>query len=208
MNRLSEIVRRQSLFFLLCCCWWLAAGGLVLRFSRDQLFFAVNGYHNHFLDRVMPLTTYMGNGWAFVLLLLLILAFRKYRLFLKGALIFGFSSLLAQLLKHLCHAPRPLAYYHGHDNLLHMVTGVRVYSWFSFPSGHTTTAFALFCFLALQIRQKGWAVLFFMLALVTAWSRIYLAEHFFADVYAGSLAGVFSTLVVTLFTTRYIPDKL
>jgi membrane-associated phospholipid phosphatase len=71
----------------------------------------------------------------------------------------------------------------------------------SFPSGHTTGAFCLFCFLAILLppRYKPLGLVCFLVALAVGWSRMYLAAHFFLDVYVGSiLATVFVVCVVAL----------
>ena len=58
----------------------------------------------------------------------------------------------------------------------------------SFPSGHTTAAFAFFCALSILARKHPLLQsLFFLLAAGVAYSRMYLSQHFLADVLAGSL---------------------
>lgn len=62
----------------------------------------------------------------------------------------------------------------------------------SFPSGHTTTAFALASSLATYYKDK-WEVgiILYSLAGITAWSRIHDNQHWFSDVVAGALLGYF-----------------
>ena len=68
----------------------------------------------------------------------------------------------------------------------------------SFPSGHTSAAFTLFCLVAILLPRpyRYWGVVFFILALLIGYSRIYLAAHFFLDVYVGSIIGTIFTLIV------------
>jgi membrane-associated phospholipid phosphatase len=75
----------------------------------------------------------------------------------------------------------------------------------SFPSGHTCTAFCLFCFLAfiLTPRYKWLGLVFFILAMAVGYSRIYLAAHFFLDVYVGSIIGVIFTILVVAIMRQY-----
>jgi membrane-associated phospholipid phosphatase len=54
----------------------------------------------------------------------------------------------------------------------------------------------MFCFLALISRRKAMGALYITLALTAAWSRIYLAQHFFIDVYVGSIIGTCSSLLL------------
>ena len=183
------------------------AGLLVIHYSGEHLFFDLNGHWNRFLDGVMPITTWMGNGWAFVALLLVLLALKRFRVFFTGAAVFAISSLICLGLKYLFHQPRPLVYFSGRENLVHYVPGVYIFHYLSFPSGHTTTAFASFCFLTLVVRQKKFGILFFLLAMATAWSRVYLGEHFFGDIYAGSLLGTVSAIGIWWAADKFFPAR-
>ncbi len=67
----------------------------------------------------------------------------------------------------------------------------------SFPSGHTAAVFSLMLCLTLIFNKKTWlSPIFFVLAVLTAYSRVYLSQHFAEDVLAGSLVGVAMTLFV------------
>ena len=61
----------------------------------------------------------------------------------------------------------------------------------SFPSGHTMGAFGFFLILNHFMPANKWYISlpFFLLACACAYSRIYLGQHFFSDVVAGSLIG-------------------
>ncbi|MFM7587462.1 MAG: phosphatase PAP2 family protein, partial [Bacteroidota bacterium] len=70
----------------------------------------------------------------------------------------------------------------------------------SFPSGHTAAAFAIASLLCLIDPPKPLAqystgarqLLLLTLAFAVGYTRVYLSQHFFADVLAGSFLGVFS----------------
>lgn len=87
---------------------------------------------------------------------------------------------------------RPSVFFEGKTHL-NFVQGVQIYRYNSFPSGHTASAFALFFMFSIFVKDKRWAPVFFTLALLVGISRIYLLEHFFQDVYIGSLVGVCTT---------------
>ena len=55
------------------------------------------------------------------------------------------SALTTQIIKHIVVAPRPLTWFGEHfpDIQLPLAEGVRMNFWYSFPSGHTTSFFAL-----------------------------------------------------------------
>lgn len=82
---------------------------------------------------------------------------------------------------------------------LNLVDGVDVNIHHSFPSGHTTAAFSLFFCLSFFSGNNYAKITWFLSALLIAFSRVYLSEHFFEDITAGSFIGVvFSFLVCSI----------
>lgn len=65
-------------------------------------------------------------------------------------------------------------------------------SYWSFPSGHTTTAFAVAACLALLLPRARW--LWFTIALVAGFGRVVTGSHFPGDVVAGAWLGTVGTL--------------
>jgi membrane-associated PAP2 superfamily phosphatase len=57
----------------------------------------------------------------------------------------------------------------------------------SFPSGHATTVFAIACLCSLIVTNKKWQPVFLVLAIFSALSRLYLGQHFFADITSGRI---------------------
>ena len=109
-----------------------------------------------------------------------------------------FTAALVFPIKQWVSAPRPSLFFHTNfpDVILHQVDGVTLHQMFSFPSGHTATVFSLMLALTLIFHKKTWlSFVFFMLAFITAYSRIYLSQHFAEDVLFGSFIGVSMTLV-------------
>ncbi|HTN47243.1 MAG TPA: phosphatase PAP2 family protein [Flavipsychrobacter sp.] len=192
-------------FFLVPFFLWLAGGAVFqLYLTKQELFLLVNSRHNDVLDTVMKWVTHMGEGGFIIPVALLLLLRKQFRnlVFLGAALFANIGAFLfSQGLKSYFNYPRPLLYF-KEATLIHMLPEWDRYFHRSFPSGHSTGAFAIFCFLSLLLKpgHKGWGVVFFVLALSVAYSRIYLAAHFFADVYMGSIIGaLFSILAVTVF---------
>ena len=66
----------------------------------------------------------------------------------------------------------------------------------SFPSGHATSAFAVFTCLVLLSNNQFLKFVFFVLALTSAFSRTYLSQHWLVDITFGSIIG---TVTATLF---------
>jgi len=69
----------------------------------------------------------------------------------------------------------------------------------SFPSGHTITAFAFFLALAFFTKRPAIHFLYFLLAVLVGYSRVYLSQHFAIDVLAGSFVGVSVTILCKFY---------
>lgn len=75
------------------------------------------------------------------------------------------------------------------------------YSYQSFPSGHSTTAFALAAVVALLWPRAFWPAMLFAAAIAV--SRVIVGEHYPTDITAGALLGVFGAYAVRqLFVSR------
>jgi len=154
-------------------------------------------YHSAFVDGLMRLLTCFGDG-IFMVITGVFLLFRRIRFGLVILSSFLVSSLLVQLLKRFIFADcqRPVAWFHEMGIEIYRIGGVEYHSAFSFPSGHTTTAFALFFGLAFLVNNYRLKILFLILAVITGFSRIYLSQHFLGDALAGSIIGIFTVLVM------------
>lgn len=64
---------------------------------------------------------------------------------------------------------------------------------YSFPSGHTLCAFMCATIIAAHIFWVG--VILFVVAVLVAFSRMYLYVHYPSDVFVGALMGVFIALI-------------
>jgi membrane-associated phospholipid phosphatase len=101
--------------------------------------------------------------------------------------------------KYYIKEDRPKLFFEKLKQPLHEIQGVSMHSINSFPSGHTASAFALFLCLCF-ITQRDWLkFLFFIMAFVTGFSRIYLSQHFALDVLVGSLIGIVVTYTYAVF---------
>jgi len=203
MKTLITLLGKNASFFLPFFLWIVAGAVLQSYFTHEELFLSINHAHAPWADIIMTGITYMGDGISFAVMLALTLVLRKYRLFLTAATVLIVTTLIVQIAKHYYNEPRPALYFADAKGLVHTVKWITIHGSCSFPSGHTTTAFAMFTFLSLICRNKFCGFAFLSLALLAAYSRIYLAQHFFVDVYAGSIIGTTSSLVVyTLFYQR------
>lgn len=109
------------------------------------------------------------------------------------------SGLLSTLLKRLIGRARPrLADVMG---ALHFDPATAKSALASFPSGHTTTAFAVAIFLS--VVWSRWRVLFVLLAVMVALSRLIVGAHHLSDVLGGAWLGASFSWLFLLFCSRY-----
>ena len=157
------------------------------RFDETILLF-IHGYTPGWLDGPLRLVTALGYYWV-VLPLLVVAVYAFYRKGRKiSAALLAVSTLggmvLTTTLKSLFQRSRPELFDSGYEA-----------SFYSFPSGHATTAAGFYGTLALLVawRLTGfrrWAVAAAGVALVLliGFSRLYLGVHYPTDVIAGFLA--------------------
>jgi membrane-associated phospholipid phosphatase len=121
-------------------------------------------------------------------------------------LVLTISGGTAQLLKRFVFsdALRPSAFMVDSD--LHFVEGVQLHAHHSFPSGHTTAAFAFFGFAALFLSRRNplLQVTFAVSAALVGYSRMYLSQHFLEDVVVGMAIGTIIFILLSLFFKRQL----
>ncbi|HRG52830.1 MAG TPA: phosphatase PAP2 family protein [Bacteroidia bacterium] len=187
---MKDIFKSNRSFLLPYVCFLCGGLALIIANTKASTHLEFNSFHSSFFDTFFRYVTNLGNGYMVVLavIILLTVSFRT-------TLIVGLSSIVSggitQLLKHTLFADivRPKKFFEGvHD--LYLVPGVDNHLYNSFPSGHSTCAFSLYFTLALLVKDKFLKFALFLVALLAGYSRIYLSQHFFEDVYVGSFIGV------------------
>lgn len=195
MKAIVSLCRKNPYFFLLFLVWLVAGGLLILIFGKETLFLTINQAHTPLLDIAFSGLTYLGDASPFILLLIIFLIRRNFKCFIPGVAVLLLMTSIVQIVKHQYQSLRPTAYF-NYSPIVHTVSWVSVHGHLSFPSGHSASAFSLYCFIALLLPNKKWGILCFFVALLTGYSRIYLAQHFFEDVYVGSIIGTLTCLFV------------
>ena len=76
----------------------------------------------------------------------------------------------------------------------------------SFPSGHTTAAFALATSLSHEIRSPWASAALYTFATGTAWSRLNDQRHWFSDVLAGATIGFTTATIVHRHPPRLLAE--
>lgn len=170
--------------------------GVILSASvpKTELHLMMNGNHTGFGDTFFKIITLLGDGWFAIGLTGVCLLYRlRYSFMLL--LSYGISGILIQILKRTAFngTLRPASYLDQMPGL-ELVDGVHLHQYLSFPSGHTTAAFAVLLLAGMILKSRSAVMAGLILACFVALSRVYLSQHFLVDVLAGSVIGTFSAL--------------
>ncbi len=144
-----------------------------------------NIFGSKFLDAVMPIITMLGDGGIFwIALAVIFICFKRTR---KMGLTMGLSLALGFLfgnilLKNIIARVRPYDVNTGFQLLIEKLHD------FSFPSGHTLASFEAATSIFLHNKKIGIPAL--VLAVLIAFSRLYLYVHYPTDVLASIILGV------------------
>ncbi len=205
---MAGLIRRFRMGFLLYGIVFGFAGILILAIPKPELHLLMNRGHTSFQDFFFQTITWLGDGW-FALVLSVIFLFVRFRYFFMLILSFSISGLLAQFIKHLVFpgAMRPAEFMELMPGL-QTVPGVDLFHSFSFPSGHTTTAFAILLLLGFILKNRPLFFFTMILSWCVAFSRVYLSQHFLIDVLAGSLLGTLSALFFYWYFQTLKPEWL
>lgn len=199
-----EVPLSHTIPFLASWVVFLMLGIIIYSgFEHGSFFLWINDHHSAFFDAYFVFFSRIGDGEYFGYLLIL-LGLWKLKYLITGATGFLAGGAVVHILKRVFDLPRPTAYYYGVE--LNLVEGVKTYTQHSFPSGHSASGFAIFLFLSIICKSRILSFIFFFLALMVGFSRIYLAQHFFADVYVGAIIGVVFMLWIYVVWER--SDKI
>ena len=160
-----------------------------------------------FLDKIMPMVTVLGDGGLFwIVTALLLLLFRKTR---RTGLSVAFALLMGLLLCNIIMKPafgriRPYDYQLEHFGLTIPLLVERSHD-FSFPSGHTIASFEAATALLLCNKKLGIPSL--VLAVLIAFSRLYLYVHYPTDVLTSVVLGIGLGALGTYFAKKLPKGK-
>lgn len=165
-----------------------------------QLFHFLNGLRAPFWDIIMFWVS-EKIFWIPFYLLLLFFIYRKFGwkmvifiLACVGLLITISDQTASGLLKPLVGRFRPCRPEAGLPFEVHIIE--KCGGAYSFVSSHAANFFALATFLSGIFRQKSLSIIFFAIAGLVAYSRIYLGVHYPGDVLGGAIVGIFAGLIV------------
>lgn len=195
-NMRIEIVITYLLFFFISVFFFIF-------FKKSDLHLYLNQYHCRFFDVFFKYATYLGDGIMFGAFIIIFFFIKR-----KMSFVFILGGVLTLLLTHFFKkiiymgVARPIGFF-GEDKL-HLIEGVEMAFLNSFPSGHTMTAFTIFVILCIYFRKCVSQYLWVLLAIIAGVSRVYLSQHFWIDIFAGSLFGI---LIAFISMGVFFPEK-
>lgn len=145
----------------------------------------------------VPLTRLGNAGVLFIAVALILLCFKKTRtsgvlMLISMAVCYIFNDLI---IKRIIERPRPF------NSVVGLVPLVSPPKSFSFPSGHTASAFAAMVSLFFTKRKFAFAGL--VVAFLMGCSRVYVGVHYPTDVIVGALVGALTAgMVGMLYKNR------
>ncbi len=203
ISGMNQKIFRGKYILVIVIPLWVFLGIILIIWNKAEIHLFLNQYHSVFFDTFFRSVTFLGDG-LMILILFIICLFFTFKKTLSLGVSGTMAGLLAQFFKRAVFSdcPRPKAFFEGISNL-YFVPGVDIHTSYSFPSGHAATAFALFISLALFSSNKLVQSCLILLAILTAYSRIYLSQHFLVDIYFGGLLGILVAFIIYYFFNRF-----
>jgi membrane-associated phospholipid phosphatase len=203
MSSLKAMVAGNRYFFGFFLFFFCIGLVLLLTQGKAASFVDLNPYHRSALDTFFMYVTFMGDGLFTVLVCLIFLLMRRWSRACQVISAFLLSALVAQILKSVFSMPRPKQYF-SPGQYPYFIDGVTHIGFASFPSGHSTSIFALATLLALFEKNRIGKLAYLLVAVAVGYSRIYLGQHFLGDVLMGSCIGILTAVFVHwLFSEKF-----
>ena len=157
------------------------------------------------LFKPMHILTWIGNGRILMAVALILFGIgwwwsekKLKQAGMLGLIALAVSGMAVQTIKHLVGRPRPKladqgvfkwgpSFERGHD---------------SFPSGHTISAFAMAAVLSYFYPSGRW--IWYSLAILVAFTRIYIDAHFASDVFGAAVLGVLIGIWASKLKLEYL----
>ena len=163
-----------------------------------------NNFHFSLLNDNMRAVTDIGNGWVVYWLVLLYVYYYNRQKFKESFFLLFLTQIVPGIIdiiiKKAVNRPRPVVALHSliEEGKVHVNVLGRHLTENSFPSGHTVTAFSIAVALSYMFPEHK--KVFYILAYVVAFSRVYDGEHYPLDVIAGGIIGyLFAKITLVLY---------
>ncbi len=206
---MKSVFNQNKIFILLHVLCFCVAVIVIFNSDKLNLHLFFNGFVTPLFDCFFEYTTYVGDG-IFIIPFIFLMLFFNMQKSITLLLAYLISAGVTQGIKmgFFRDYDRPFLVFRNNHIPLKVIEGVNLNIHHSFPSGHTTAAFSMFFCLSFFSKNKLTQVLCFIAALLVAFSRVYLSQHFFEDITVGSFVGVlFSWLVCAILYYTKISQK-
>lgn len=166
--------------------------------------FIFNLPHNFIFDSFFGFFSFLGKAafvWIIIFLYLIIFEEKKDKQFIIYFVVtLLISGLMIVTFKNLVKRPRPL------NEIKNLKLEIKNYpSDYSFPSGHALSAFAAATILAFFNKKRR--KIFYSIAILIAFSRVYLGYHYVSDIIGGAIMGWFISRVTLVTQTPLLKSK-
>lgn len=148
------------------------------------------------MDKIMTTITAFGNmGIFWILLIIIFLTTKEYKKMAKYMII---CLLVNIIIVNLIIKPAV-----GRQRPFEIVEGIKLLVLKpqdpSFPSGHSAVSFCMLTTILFFSKSKTINIMASLLAILIAFSRLYLYVHFPSDVFCGIIFGILSSLITLKF---------
>lgn len=187
---LKHVLQKHRIFISLWLVFVLIGISSSIALGKAELHLAINQAVVHpAISPFLVWSTHLGDG-LFLAIAAAALCIWHVRSGLFLALVGTLSGITTQMLKRNVFDThyRPSKFFESLElkAQLTYIEGVDLHALYSFPSGHATVAFSLAACFALISANKKWDIAFFSFGLFTAFTRVYISQHFVEDLVAGS----------------------
>ena len=167
----------------------------------SDLFLFLNGLHVKWLDKVMVLVTDMW-VWSPLDLLLIYWTVKQYGkrcwwvFFALGLVVLCTDQLASHVCKPVFQRLRP-CYNTDFQYLIHLPKGLAG-GRYGFVSSHAANTFGVATFLTPVLKRfNPWtAIVLFLWAILSSYSRIYIGYHYPGDILCGAILGILIGLIL------------
>ena len=156
------------------------------------------------LTPVLTFITHLGDKGLFWIVLSLLLLIKKSTR--KTGFLSLLSLLVTFLIVNVC-MKNGFARIRPYETLTDLLFLIEKQSDFSFPSGHSASSFASAVVLFKQL-PKRYGIPILILAVLIAFSRIYMGVHYPTDILAGILIGSIVALLIVYVNKRIEKKKI
>jgi len=219
LSTITNLLRRNIVFCTLSLILVAVLGLALLYIPKGELHLLLCDRHTPARDIFYRYYTQIAEWFPYAVCVLILL-FGRIGDGAMASASMAVSGLATQGFKYLADTDRPLTWFAHNmpDITLPLVEGVRMSKFYSFPSGHTTSFFALafvVCILATRIlsEKRSYCLsallqtALFALAALGGYSRIYLSQHFPEDIVGGVIVGLLITLLCYVVFYRFKDQK-